>query len=170
MNIHNCHLSLRIIKCEMLSRALENSSSLLNSLSATCQNVSTHPTIFLLVFWGFFFALHFTNQTSHKFSLHISMRNMRTKIGITRTCRNLMENEQQQQQKNNSKFSQGPLQAFVMKARSSPDDIQILKRHKVIAYAPKHIQNYLVSTFSLVRFVLTPRCYVMHVKAERRAF
>lgn len=82
-----------------------------------------------------------------------------------------MENEQQQQQqKNNSKFSQGPLQAFVMKARSSPDDMQILKRHKVIAYAPKHIQNYLVSTFSLVRFVLTPRCYVMHVKAERGAF
>lgn len=86
MNIHNHHLSLRIIKCEMLSRALENSSSLLNSLFTTCYYASIYPTIF---FWQCILE----TKVLQVFLIHL-YKEKRTKTGITETCRNLLKNEQ----------------------------------------------------------------------------
>lgn len=87
MNIHNHHLSLRIIKCEVLSRALENSSSLLNSLFATYYDASRYPTFF------FFLALHFKKASSYNYFVHSSEKK-RAETGIAKTCRKLLENEQ----------------------------------------------------------------------------
>lgn len=89
MNIHNHHLSLRIIKCEVLSRASENSSSRLNSLFATYYDASRYPTFFFF----FFLALHFKKASSYNYSVHNSEKK-RAETGIAKTCGKLLENEQ----------------------------------------------------------------------------
>lgn len=69
----------------MLSRALENSSSLLNSLFATCYYASIYPGTF---FWQCILETKFLQVV-----LTHLCEEKRMKIGITKTCKNLLKNE-----------------------------------------------------------------------------